>query len=98
VLFTSPPLEGNVHYLTMNSESILQIAESTDPFRTAGNLGLERTSARDLDEQRANGKKLTLWKEADRRHRSNDDQEEQLMANSHAASLTSSTITQLTDS
>jgi hypothetical protein len=81
----------------MNSESILRIAQSTDPFRTPGNCGLERVSARDLDEQRANGNKLTLWK-TDRRQNSHVQQDEILMANSHAASLTSSTITQLTDS
>jgi hypothetical protein len=75
----------------MNSESILQTAESTDPFRMGANNFRQRVTARELDEQKASGKKLTMWKSNPAEQISFNPREERLLAESDAGSLTSST-------
>lgn len=75
----------------MNSESILQTAESTDPFRIGANHSRQRTTASELDEQKASGKKLSLWKSNPDERTPIHQEDERLVAESDAASLDTST-------
>jgi hypothetical protein len=75
----------------MNSESVLQTAESTDPFRIGTNNSRQRVTAHEFDQQKTSGKKLTLWKSNPAEQTSIHHEDERLVAESDAASLTTST-------
>ncbi len=83
--------------MSLDPESILEIAVATDPFRAQQHLNLERITAQEFEQQKSEGKRIQLWKtnqnEINERRQlqdRNNNQEESLETNSHAGTLTTS--------